>query len=184
MGFNVRLLPGRHDFELVIIKEKRAENLSFVTAAGSDYELVEEKGLFRVYRKTADGRSPVEVKRDRIPFYQEPEKSAPHGILVQNDQTFKDGDFTIYRIDGKPGTATEAIQTSNIFIALASNYEIRLTPGRHVIEYSCGKNRIYTKTVYSREIMIEAGKKYRLRIADIGADEKGLVQSRVELLPF
>jgi hypothetical protein len=184
MGFNVRLLPGSHDFELVIIKEKRSENLSFVTTAGSDYELVEEKGLFQVYRKAGEGRSAVDVKRGGIPFYQEPEKTAPHGLLVQNDETMTDGAFALYRIDGRPGTATEALQTSNIFVTLGGAYEIRLTPGKHVIEYSCGKDRIYTRTLSSKEIMIEAGRKYRLRIVDMAVNEKGLVQSRVELASF
>jgi hypothetical protein len=129
MGIIVRLIPGDHNFELVVIRDKHAENLSFATSAGSDYELVEEKGLFRVYRKTGEARSDIEVKRVVIPFYQEPDKSAPHGLLVQNEET-RPMRFRHILDCGRPGTL-RAFRTSNIFVALGTMKSS--DPGKHVM---------------------------------------------------
>jgi hypothetical protein len=183
MGFNVLLLPGTHEFELVILKDEYAENISFVMEAGADYELLQDGAAFSVYKKTNDEYGAVAVKRGRLSFYQEPEKSSAHGILAQDEATEKDGSFAIYRIDGMPGKATEALQASNLFVALG-DYEIRLSPGKHVIEYSCGMNGFYTRTVSSKEVTIEAGKKYRMRIVKLDGVEKGIVMAETELANY
>jgi len=184
-GFNLMLLPGHHDFEFVIIKDEYAETVSFVMEAGSDYEFVKEKEDYLVFKKTADGNKVVDVKRNRLSFYKEPDKSAPHGVVIQDEETFKESGFAIYRIDGMPGTATEFLDNSNLFVGLGY-YELRLTPGKHIIEFTGGLtgkgDKYYLFKVCSKQIIIEAGKKYRMRFVNIENVEKGVALGEIELV--
>jgi len=136
-GFNVALLPGSHNFELLIREEDNSVKLlSFTLDGGAAYKFRKEEGSKPlVFKKTSAGDKQVDIKLTTLTPYKEPDVPASHGTIVQNKETGKQGFFAIIRVDGMPGTYGSPLGPSIYQVAIGEDYELRLTPGKHVIDY-------------------------------------------------
>jgi len=186
-GFNVALLPGSHSFEFAMLEENYVEIVTFNMEAGIKYEFRIENNGIMIYRKSADGETAVDVKHNRLSPYKEPEISSPHGTLIQSEETEKEGSFSIIRLDGLAGSKKPSFYEYNKYVA-SGNYELMLTPGKHVLEFSAfiNKNGKYyvSREVYSREVKIEAGKKYKFRISNLNETATDFTVANIEFVSF
>lgn len=180
LGFNVAVLPGMRSFEF-IIDNNHVENVSFMLQSASDYEFLNSGKDLSVFKKTPEGDKAVDIKRVIIAPYKEPEKSAPHGTLVQNNETMKEGTFHIYRVDGLPGTVSFGHWWGTI---VYDNFELRLTPGKHIIDYQYFIEGQQTARFLTMEINVKSGKKYRMRVSNYEKINKDLSLAETEVVDF
>ncbi len=138
-GFNVAVLPGKRVFELFNAKTEpvSAFQVSFNMEAGKTYTLVGDEEKFVIM----SGGKEVKFDVEPVPVFIEPRTGEPHGLL-------KLGGFglnktvALFRVDGKVSKPVHkchpkwvTINKDIPFIGM-SEFELRLSPGKHTIEYS------------------------------------------------
>ena len=133
-------------------------------------------------RKTASGDVPEEAEFAVLPPYMEPDPGEPHALLVQNEETKKEGGCVIFRIDGLPGTDFPQAGR-NLFVA-RGNFELRLAPGTHRIEYVAGYNRYASYRVYAKEFTAEAGRKYRFKATKLEKVDESLALLEIDIVTY
>lgn len=186
-GFNVALVPGLHSFEFAMLEENYVEVVSFTMDAGAAYEFkIVNKGIM-IYKKSGTAETAVDVKRNRLSPYKQPDTTAPYGTIVQNKETGKTGSCSIVRVDGLPGSEKPAFYQYNIYVA-QGDFELRLVPGKHVIEFGpyIEKDGKYytTKKFLSKELKVEAGKKYKIEIKNFDYITSDFTLAQIDFVSF
>ncbi len=162
-GFILSLLPGRHNLEIVLLNSKRVVNIEFSINAGDHYVLNRKSEKLWITRNVEKDAPEIEAVIKDIPFYKEPSESEPHARLVQESGT--KSSISIFRIDGMPGKnritynfgITDPVNPRVVF----GSFDVRLSPGKHVIDYVTVTGRSGSPVINTMPIVVEAGKKYK-----------------------
>lgn len=184
-GFNVAVLPGRRVFELYNAKTVKVSvcRVSFNMEAGKTYTLVGDEEKFII---TCDGK---DIKADigPIPVYDQPAPGAPHGVLKIKGGLFGDT-VALFRIDDKVSNPMYkchpkwvAINEDNIIAGMV-DFETRLSPGKHSIEYTVLMKtvgpRITSFAVKTLTFNVRAGKNYIYKVIPAPEDGKSDVYEK------
>jgi len=185
-GFNARVLPGRHSFEISVMKAGKGVAIEFDLEAGQTYKLIVQGEQLSVVRTTSQGDFSVEAKVQVLPKYAEPAESAPHAVIVGDAQTHKEGKFTIHRIDGLTGSVGSPSIGWNYFIASGAygNYAVRVSPGKHVLEYTYAYGNYFTPKSHTKEFDFASGKRYKFRIKNVDKLKSGLALAETEIAEY
>lgn len=191
-GFNVAVRPGERVFEFFAVDSSPVKvfQIKFNLLSGKTYTL---KGDSKKYAVICDGAE-VKITVEPIPVYYEPAVKERHGTLSLKlpEDTPR---VALFRIDERVGVVMYKFHPKWVSINdLTADhdiiYEVRLTPGRHTIEYVVfgGANAFYGynhmgSSVKTLNFFVKEGRTYSYRVIEDPAKGKsGRFEHTIELI--
>jgi len=189
-GFNVAVLPGKRAFELFNARTEPVSvfQVTLDMESGKTYSLVgnEKKFIIRCNGKE------VKTNVGPIPVYIEPGPGDPHAVLFLEAHMLGKS-VALFRVDGKVGKKMYKCHPKWVTfnndnpIGGMTDFELRLSPGKHIIEYSVLSKyfggRSMGFVVKTLEFEVQAGKKYTYKVIPDPEDGKsGAQEHTIEIV--
>jgi len=179
-GFDVKVLPGVHAFELYTVNTipLRLLQVKMKMDAGKTYTL---KGNSLSFVIEENGRA-VDAVITNLPVYVAPAENQPHARLIFKRDDF-DNYLYVFRVDGKVGNPMYKNHPRWVVMNNMDDHgglDLRLSPGSHTIEYTYGRGA----AVHILRFSVEAGRRYKFRLVPDPEDgASGRQEPTVEVVP-
>lgn len=179
-GFDAKVLPGVHAFELYTVNTTplRLLQVKFKMDAGKTYTL---KGNSVSFVIEENGKA-VNADISNLPVYTEPAENQPHARLIFDRDKF-DVNIYVFRLDGKVGNPMYKRHPRWVVMNnLDRDVELdwRLLPGSHTIEYTVEDGA----AVHILKFSVEAGRRYKFKLVpDPERGSSGRQEPTVEVVP-
>ncbi len=174
MKFDVAVLPGEHEFEIMRFgAPPKWRVVRFNLEAGKTYWVDEKKDELVIYVDSPKESNKIEFTSSEIPIYEEPTGSEVAYIKHKSGLKTK---FSVlyHRIDGAIHKWESLFKSNPLCFNSLKNgsVDLKLTPGEHTIIYSVSSSFYMPLNSNTITANFEAGKAYDIEVDEIGELEE------------